>query len=157
MAIIGLILSGLYFGATSYTHKVYAISISISIGEVMAEMGSIEAYGLSVLETPDIFPHDLFVSKGWPSVDLAFFYKFCDCPSFWADEQGLTGHTVIVGHFGLPTLFEGLEPGAWLVEGIAGILGEVAIEVANFVSCLEVTPKLKVLLHWGLACSMFLF
>ena len=52
----------------SNRYEIDAISVSLSVWEVVAEMGSIRRNSLAaILENSDVIPHDLVISKAWPA------------------------------------------------------------------------------------------
>ena len=47
------------------------ISVAVSVGEVVAQMGAVYRHGLSVGQHTDILPIRFLVSKRWPPMSFA--------------------------------------------------------------------------------------
>ena len=47
------------------------ISVAVSVGEVVAQMGAVYRHGLSIGQQTDILPIRFLVSKRWPPMSFA--------------------------------------------------------------------------------------
>ena len=117
-------------------------------------MSAIKTNSLSIREAPDIFPDDLVIPEGWPSMDFAFIDKLLRGSASWGYEKWLACHTVIVSYLFVSRFFQRREPSSEKSESRTTKLSEITIVTADKVSCYKTAPISQVFLNWFVAGSM---
>ena len=77
--------------------KVNAISVALTIWEIMTQMSSVSAHRLSIWHGDHVLPNNLFISERWPSVLSTLSNELFDCSASWSNEKWLASDTIIEG------------------------------------------------------------
>jgi hypothetical protein len=72
-----------------------AISVSLSVRQIVSKMCSIDRYGLSIGQHSHIVPVGLLVSKTWPTVGLGFNQKVIHGATNGSCEKKLSGVGIV--------------------------------------------------------------
>lgn len=123
-------------------HQIDAVSVSI-VGQIVAQMSSMNAHRFCILETSNIIPINFGVSKGWPTVRLALLDKLIHGATARCCEQWQPCIGIVKGD-GSVLLLGGcysLNKGSWFGVKVSRMLRVVAVLVANSVGCFHIAPE----------------
>ena len=142
----------LLLGPTRHTDEVDAIPIAILVRDVVAQMRSGRTDALSIGEASHKIPVHLLIAEAGPSVRLALLQVLLHRPSHGGGEEQLPGDGIVVlrGILAIHLVEEGRG------GPVSGVLGVVAIEIADPVGRVVVALPPEILLDGLVARTVLL-
>lgn len=128
--------------AAGHGHQVDAVPVAAAVGQVMAQVGAVDADALAVGQAAHVLPVHLIVPEARPPMRPALLHKRRPGSAAWRLEQQLAGDRVVKVLARLVGL--GQEP---RLGPVPRVLRVVAVEAADAVSRLGVTAPPQLFLQ----------